>query len=315
MSMYSSIGIAVAQGAVLVLLAPLVRTAIKKVKARMQNRVGPPLMQGYYDLIKLFQKESVFSSNSSFIFQLTPLVVFGVAITVAMLIPALISFSPFSAYSDIIFIVYLLGLSVFFTVLSGLDAGSAFGGMGSAREMLVYSLSEPAMILVIFTVAIINGTTQLIGIVGHAIAEPQTIFLISNVFAFFAFFIVALAENARIPVDNPATHLELTMVHEAMILEYSGRQLAFIEWASSIKLTVFLALLVTIFFPFGIATTAGASALAMAFVMFCAKMTLAIIAVGLVESSIAKLRLFRLPDFIGIAVVLSVIALISSFFM
>ena len=307
--------VVVLQGGLLVLGAPLVRGAIKKLKARLQNRVGPPLLQGYYDLAKLFQKESMASVHSSFIFQMTPLVVFGVSVTVALLVPVLFSFSPFASFGDIIFIVYLLGLSVFFLVLAGLDTGSAFGGMGSAREMMIYSLSEPAMMLVIFTLAVANGTTQLTGIVSGAISDPQAIFLISNVFAFFAFFIVALAENARIPVDNPATHLELTMVHEAMILEYSGRQLAFIEWASAIKLTVFLALLVTVFFPFGIATEFTGSAIMLAFVLFAVKIGFAIVAIALVESTIAKLRLFRLPDFLGIAVVLSVIALFSSFFL
>lgn len=302
------------QGGLLIALAPLVRGAIKKLKARLQNRIGSPLLQGYYDLHKLFQKESIASENSSFIFQMMPSVVFGVSALVAILVPVLFSFSPFSSFGDIILIVYLMGLSVFFMVLAGLDTGSAFGGMGSSREMMIYSLSEPAMILVIFTLAIANGTTQLTGIISSAITQPQSIYLISNVFAFFAFFIVALAENARIPVDNPATHLELTMVHEAMILEYSGRQLAFIEWASAIKLTVFLALLVTVFFPFGIATALTIPAYALSLFLFVVKMILAIVAIALVESTIAKLRLFRLPDFLGIAVALSLIALISSFF-
>ncbi len=314
MNTTSSILIILLQGILLVAIAPLVRGAIKKLKARIQNRIGAPLLQGYYDIHKLFQKESIASEHSSFIFQMTPSVVFGVSVLIALLIPVLFSFSPFASFGDIILIVYLLGLSVFFMVLSGLDTGSAFGGMGSAREMMIFSLSEPAMILVIFTLAVTNGTTQLTNIITNSLSQPGNIFLISNVFAFFAFFIVALAENARIPVDNPATHLELTMVHEAMILEYSGRQLAFIEWASAIKLTVFLALLVTVFFPFGIATSLTVPAYILSLLLFVVKIILAIIAIVLIESTIAKLRLFRLPDFLGIAVALSLIALISSFF-
>lgn len=310
----SSFIVILVQAGILVFCAPLVKGMIKKIKARLQNRVGPPLLQGYYDLAKLFQKESVVSTNASFIFHMTPLVVFGVSVMLALLIPTLFSFSPLASFGDIIFIVCLLGLSVFFIVLAGLDTGSTFGGMGSAREMMVYSLSEPAMMLVIFTLAIVNGTTQLAGIVTHALGNPEVIFQVSNMFAFFAFFVVALAENARIPVDNPATHLELTMVHEAMILEYSGRQFAFIEWASAIKLTVFLALLVTIFFPFGIATSYSLPAFIISLILFLLKIMLTVIIIAGIESSVAKLRLFRLPDFLGIAVVLSVIALISRFF-
>ncbi|MBI3684789.1 NADH-quinone oxidoreductase subunit H [Candidatus Azambacteria bacterium] len=312
--LFSYAGIVFFQAGMLIAAAPLVRMTIKKIKARLQNRVGPPLLQGYYDAFKLFRKESVISEHTSFIFRIAPWIIFGAAAGVALFVPVLFSFSPLGSAADIILIIYLFALATFFMVLAGLDAGSAFGGMGSSREVMIYSLSEPAMMLAIFAVARAGGSTNLSNIISHGLAEPGSLFLLSNIFAFAAFFIVLLAENKRIPVDNPATHLELTMVHEAMILEYSGRQLALIEWAAALKLTIFLVLLVNIFFPFGLMAEFTFSSAMLAIFLLVVKVSIAVCVIAFIENSIAKLRLFRLPDFLGIAFVLALIALISSFF-
>lgn len=311
---FSNIFIVILQAGIIFFGAPLVRGLVRTIKARMQNRKGPPLSQGYFDLIKLFQKESVASLSSSFITQIAPWVIFGAIATAALFIPVIFYFSPLWFSSDIILIVYLLALATFFMALGGLDAGSAFGGMGSSREVMIYSLSEPAIMLSIFAVAHAAGTTNLSAVIAHSAGYQASIFSISNLFAFLAFFIVAIAENKRVPVDNPSTHLELTMVHEAMILEYSGRQLALIEWASAIKLTIFFTLLANIFFPLGLAGAFTAVAVARAVLLFALKIFLFVFAVSLLESSIAKLRLFRLPDFLNVAFVLALIALVSSFF-
>lgn len=312
---FSSIFIVVLQFGIILFGAPLVRGSVRTLKARMQNRKGPPLSQGYFDLIKLFQKESVASHNSSFITQIAPWVIFGATATAALFIPVIFYLSPLWFSSDIILIVYLLALATFFMALGGLDAGSAFGGMGSSREVMIYSLSEPAIMLSIFAVAHASGSTNLSVIISRLANHPSSIFQISSLFAFLAFFIIMVAENKRVPVDNPSTHLELTMVHEAMILEYSGRQLALIEWAGAIKLMIFFTLIANIFFPLGLAGSFTAVAIAVAVALFIFKIFLFVFAVSLLESSIAKLRLFRLPDFLSIAFALALIALVSSFFL
>ena len=310
----SSIFIILLQAGILILGAPLARGFIRTLKARLQNRKGPPLFQSYFDLIKLFQKESVASHNSSFIFQIAPWIIFGATASSALFLPVIFRFSPLWFSADIILIVYLLALATFFMALSGLDAGSAFGGMGSSREMMIYSLSEPAAILSIFAVAYGAGSTNIANIVEYFFASPSALFTVGNIFAFLALFIITLAENKRVPVDNPATHLGLTVVHEAMILEYSGRQLALIEWASALKLTIFFVLLANIFFPAGLIGALSLGGILFALVIFALKIGILAATVALVESSIAKLRLFRLPDFIMIAFALAFIALISGFF-
>ena len=313
LSFFQSFAIIALQTLFLILIAPMVRTAIRKVKARLQNRVGPSLFQGYFDLWKLFQKESVFSKHSSFVFRMTPFVLFGTTAVVAMLMPAIFSFSPLGFQSDLLLMVYLLALGTFFLVLAGLDSGSAFGGMGSSREVTIYSLTEPAAILSLFALGFSAQSTNVYAIVAATLENPQLVFAVSHVFVFLALVIVSLAENARIPVDNPATHLELTMVHEAMILEYSGRQLALVEWASSIKLTIFFVLLANVFVPFGLAQTLDISSIAIAAATLMLKLSILIILISFWENSVAKLRLFRLPDFLGIAFILALLGLVSHF--
>src|SRR5216117_1133636 len=262
----------VLQVVVLLAVSPFIVGLIRKVKATLQCRHGASVVQPYHDLLKLFQKDVVVSSNASWIFTATPYILFASTLAAGLLVPLFVSKVPLSFAGDIITVVYLLALGTFFLILAGLDAGSAFGGMGSSREAIVASLAEPAMILSIFAIALSAGTTNLSGIVhktalfeGIATAPPPYLM------AFAALFIVALAETGRVPVDNPATHLELTMIHEAMILEYSGRYLALVEWASAMKLLLFLTLLANIFAPWGIATSITPWAIAIGLGVFLAK--------------------------------------------
>jgi formate hydrogenlyase subunit 4 len=238
-------------------------------------------------------------------------VVFSSAFLAALLVPSLVSQVPYNFAGDIIAVVYLLALGTFFLMLAGLDAGSSFGGMGSSRETLVAVLTEPAMIMAIFAVGLTVGSTNLSTIV-HKTALLQGIVTDPppHLMALAALFVVTLAETGRIPVDNPATHLELTMIHEAMILEYSGRYLAFMEWGSAIKLMVFLTLLANVFAPWGIATDPTPMAILFGIGAFLAKVSGLCVLIGVIESMFAKLRLFRLTDLLVLAFILSLLALI-----
>jgi formate hydrogenlyase subunit 4 len=299
------------QVVVLLAVSPFIVGLVRKVKARLQCRRGASVLQPYADLAKLFRKQPVISTTTSWIFTSTPYIVFGATLTAGMLVPVFTSTMPLSFAGNIIALVYLFALGTFFMILAGLDAGSAFGGMGSSREAIVASLSEPAMILSIFAIALSAGTTNLSGIVhqtalfkGIATAPPPYLM------AFAALFLIVLAETGRVPVDNPATHLELTMIHEAMVLEYSGRYLALLEWAHAVKLLVFLALLVNIFMPWGIATRITPGAVALGLSVFLVKVSVLAVVIGVIESMFAKLRLFRLTDFLGTAFILALLALV-----
>src|SRR5437016_4555934 len=236
----------------LLLLAPLVSGVIKNWKAKLQNRRGPPIWQPYLDVLKFLRKDMVISEHASWVFSFAPYVVFLSSLLVGLMVPMIHTQAPLSLFGGALAVIGLLALGRFFLALGGLDPGSAFGGMGSSREMTIAALAEPAMMLAIFTVAIAAHSTNLSQIVlasqgpGWKFLEP------AHALGFGAMFIVLLAETGRIPVDNPATHLELTMIHEAMLLEYSGRYLALIEWAASIRQIVLMALLANIFFPVGL---------------------------------------------------------------
>src|SRR5947199_6964753 len=246
----------VLQTVVLLAVSPFIVGLIRKVKATLQCRRGASVVQPYHDLLKLFQKDVVVSSNASWIFTATPYILFASTLAANLLVPLFVSKVPLSFAGDIITVVYLLALGTFFLILAGLDAGSAFGGMGSSREAIVASLTEPAMILSIFAIALAAGSTNLSTIVHKtALLEGIVTDPSPHLMALAALFIVAIAETGRVPVDNPATHLELTMIHEAMILEYSGRYLALVEWAAGLKLLVFLALLGNLFVPWGVPPT------------------------------------------------------------
>src|SRR6184192_2450990 len=307
--MLQAIILVVAQTIVLLAVSPFIVGVIRKVKARLQVRRGASVFQPYADLAKLFKKQPVVSTTTSWIFTATPYILFASTLAAGLLVPVFVSQTPLNFAGNIIALVYLLALGTFFLMLAGLDAGSAFGGMGSSREAIVASLAEPAMILSIFAIALSAGTTNLSGIVhktalfeGIATAPPPYLM------AFAALFIVALAETGRVPVDNPATHLELTMIHEAMVLEYSGPYLALVEWGASLKLFVFLALAVNLFMPWGIAVSLAPIPLAIGLVTFVVKIGVLATAIAVLETRVAKLRLFRVPELLSASFVLALLA-------
>jgi formate hydrogenlyase subunit 4 len=297
----------------LLVSAPLISGIIGKTKARFQNRRGAGILQPYFDLAKLMRKEVVVSSVASWVFRSTPYLVFASTLVIALLVPTMVVPVPLDWAGDIITVIYLFALGRFFVALVGLDTGSAFGGLGASREMSIASIIEPAMMLAIFTAAVTAGSTNLSVIVGTLSATPASMLNPAHLLAFSGLFIVTMAETGRIPVDNPDTHLELTMIHEAMILEYSGRYLAFIEWSSQMKLAIFLALLSNMFFPVGMATTMAPWALCVGCAAFFAKVIVLAGIVAVVESTNAKLRLFRVPELLMVAFILSLLALILYF--
>jgi formate hydrogenlyase subunit 4 len=281
------------------LVAPLMLGITRKVKARLLRRRGPSVFLPYRDLWKLMHKEAVLAHNASWIYRVAPYLIFAATWTAAALVPTYATGLLFSWSADLIAIVALMATARFALALAGMDVGTAFGGIGSSREMLISSLAEPAMLLIAFTVALVAGTTQLSTIAAHMIHEPVGL-RVSLGLALFAFVFVAIAENARIPIDNPATHLELTMVHEAMVLEYSGRHLAMIEAAAALKLVLYFSLLICMFVPFGMAT-AGATprALAVGIGAYLAKLVVLAVALPIGETAVAKMRVFRYPVFLG----------------
>jgi formate hydrogenlyase subunit 4 len=299
------------QTLVLLALSPFIVGLIRKVKARLQCRRGASVFQPYADLTKLFRKQPVISTTTSWIFTATPYILFASTLAAGLLVPVFASQIPLNFAGNIIALVYLLALGTFFLILAGLDAGSAFGGMGSSREAIVASLTEPAMILSIFAIALTAGSTNLSTIVHKtALMEGIVTDPSPHLMALAALFIVALAETGRVPVDNPATHLELTMIHEAMILEYSGRYLALVEWAAGIKLLVFLTLIVNIFAPWGIATAFTPAALGIGLAVYLLKVSGLAVVIGVIESMFSKLRLFRVPELLGVAFVLALLGLV-----
>ncbi len=302
-----------AQTALLLLLSPLLSGLIRNWKAKLQNRRGPPVWQAYLDLAKYLRKDMVISEHASWVFSLTPYVLFLTALCAGLMAPMATARAPMSLFGGALALVGLLALGRFFMALGGLDPASAFGGMGSSREMTLSAIAEPAMMLAIFTVAIAAGSTNLSQIVlasqvpGWKFVDP------AHALAFAAMFIVLLAETGRIPVDNPATHLELTMIHEAMLLEYSGRYLALMEWGASIKQLVLMALLANIFFPVGLSAERTAGAFAVGLFFLVLKLLALAGAVVVVETTNAKLRLFRVPDLLSAAFIFATLALVSTF--
>jgi len=294
-------------------LAPLLIGFTRKAKARMLRRRGPPLLQPYLDLLRLIRKEAVIAENASWLFRAGPYMIFAATWVAAALVPTFATGLLFSWTADLIAITALLGSARFFLSLVGMDVGTSFGGIGSSREMMIATLAEPAMMLIVLTLAIAAGTTRLAGVADFFLAEPFAV-RVSLALSLVALVIVALAENARIPVDNPVTHLELTMVHEAMVLEYSGRHLALIEAASHLKLVLYISLLICLFAPFGMApASAGVTGWLIGLAAWTAKLLFGAALLGLWEVSIAKMRVFRLPDFVGIAFVFGFLAILLAF--
>jgi formate hydrogenlyase subunit 4 len=294
-------------------VAPLLIGIIRKVKARLLCRIGPSVVQPYRDLIRLIRKDVVVAHNASWLFLVTPYIVFAAIWVAAALVPTFALGLIFSWSADIIVIVGLLALARFFQALAGLDVGTAFGGIGTSREMMIASLAEPAMLMIVFTLSLLAQSTQLSSI-AHYMMSVEVGLRVSCGLALMGLVMVAIAENGRVPVDNPATHLELTMIHEAMILEYSGRHLALIELASALKLTLYLSMLVCVFVPWGMALTgAGPLALAVGAVLYLVKIGAGSAALAVLEVTVAKMRVFRVVDFLNFALMLGLLAALLLF--
>ena len=276
-------------------------------------RRGPGVLQPYRDIFKLLRKGMVIPETASWIFTVTPYLLFVTTLLASLLIPMVSALAPLSLFGGVLAVVYLLALGRFFTALSGLDTGSSFGGLGSSREMTISAIAEPALMLAVFTVAIGAGSTNLSTVALSALGQSWRFLAPSQMLAFAALFIVLIAETGRIPVDNPSTHLELTMIHEAMILEYSGPYLALIEWSAAMKQLVLMMLMVNVFFPFGLSEDWSPLAVLISLAWFLLKLLLLSLAVAIVEVSNAKMRLFRVPELLAVAFVLSALALVSTF--
>jgi formate hydrogenlyase subunit 4 len=302
--------LAAAQALLFIAAAPLLTGWLQRVKCHMQNRAAPSLWQPYRNLNKLMHKNMLLAENASWLFRAVPYIVFGAMWLAAAVVPLVAVDLPTAAIADVIVLVAFFALARFFTALAGLDIGTAFGGMGASREMMVAALAEPAMLMAVFTLAMTAKTTNLSVATSH-ILQAGLVLRPSFLFALLALAMVAVAETSRIPVDNPATHLELTMLHEAMILEYGGRHLALIEWASQIKLMIYAVLIVDLFFPLGIATDFGAVSLAWGVVAVTAKLMLLAVILVVWETVLAKMRLFRAPQFLGFALMLSLLAMLT----
>ena len=293
-----------AQMALVLLLAPLLTGFVRKVKARLLRRRGASMLQPYRDLLRLLRKEVVLAEDASWLFRVAPYLIFAATWVAAALVPTFAAGLMFSWTADLIALIALLGSARFFLALAGMDVGTSFGGIGSSREVMIASLAEPATLLIVFTLALVAGSTQLSTVAAY-MASPAVGLRVSLGLAMLALIMVAIAENARIPVDNPATHLELTMVHEAMVLEYSGRHLAMIEFAAALKLLLYVSLIACMFMPWGLAISGdGLAAYMVGALAYVAKLAVAGFLLALFETAVAKMRVFRVPEFLGAALML-----------
>lgn len=293
-------------------LAPLFTGWVNQCRAWMQNRSGPGLLQPYRTLHKLFNKESIVAESASRLFRLTPYVVFGCMLMAAAIVPTLSTDLPLATAADAIALVGLFGLARVFISLAAMDIGTAFGTLGARREMFIGFLAEPALLMVLFTASLITQSTSLPSIV-ETLAHKEFAIYPSLAFAAIAFTFVSLAENARVPVDNPATHLELTMIHEALILEYSGRHLALVEWAASLKLLAYFCIGLALFFPWGIAEARAPLEMLLALPALVVKLALGGFLLALIETISAKMRIFRVPEFLATAFMLAVMGMLTHF--
>ncbi len=294
-------------------LAPLLTGFVRKVKARLLRRRGPRLLQPYRDLLRLSRKETVLAENASWLFRTIPYLIFATTWVAASLVPTFAAGLMFNWSADLIVVTALLGSARFFLALAGMDAGTSFGGIGSSREMMIASLAEPATIMIVFTLALLAGSTQLSVVAGFMLS-PAVGLRVSLGLALVALVMVAIAENGRIPIDNPATHLELTMVHEAMLLEYSGRHLAVIELAASLKLVLYMSLIICMFLPWGQApprADAGAQLIGVA--AYVGKLAAGGVLLALFETIVAKMRVFRVSNFLGAALMLGLLGTLLLF--
>jgi formate hydrogenlyase subunit 4 len=313
MELMSALLVQMMQMLLVLAAAPLLTGFVRKVKARLLRRRGPPIVQPYRDIMRLLRKEVVVAENASWVFRVAPYVIFATTWVAAALVPTFATGLLFSWSADLIAIIALLASARFALALAGMDVGTAFGGIGSSREVMIASLAEPAMLLVVFTMALVARSTQLSAVAG-IFATSDVGLRVSLGLALVGLIIVAIAENGRVPVDNPATHLELTMVHEAMVLEYSGRHLAMIELAAAVKLLLYLSLIGCIFLPWTLAAPDGLIASHVAgFVLYLAKLAVLGFLLAVFETAIAKMRVFRLPDFVGGALMLGLLGTLLLF--
>ena len=311
--MMLDLAVQAAQMLLVLALAPLLIGFVRKVKARLVRRQGPPLIQPYRDLVRLMRKEVVLADNASWLFRALPYLIFAATFVAAALVPTFGFGLMFSWSADLIAIIALLGSARFFLALAGLDVGTSFGGIGASREVMIGSLAEPAMLMIVFTLALLAGSTQLSTMASYLVTGEAGL-RVSLGLALIALIIVAIAENSRIPVDNPATHLELTMVHEAMVLEYSGRHLALIDLSAELKLLLYVSLIACLFVPWGIAPHgAGPEAILIGIFTYLAKVAAVGFLLALFETSIAKMRVFRVPQFMGVALMLGLLATLLLF--
>ena len=297
------------QVAIALALAPLLVGWVNQCRAWLSNKRAPSILVPYRTIHKLFIKDAVVAENASPIFRLTPYVVFGAMTCAAAIVPSLATDAPFAIAADAIALVGLFALARVFIALAAMDIGTSFGSLGARREMFIGFLAEPALLMVLFTASLISGSTSLPTIV-DTLAHRELAIYPSLAFAGVAFTMVSLAENARIPIDNPSTHLELTMIHEAMILEYSARHLALLEWASALKLYNYSCIGLALFVPFGIADAANGLAMLGAVPALIAKLAAGGALLALIETLSAKLRLFRAPEFLGTAFLLAVLGML-----
>jgi len=305
-------GFALLQSVFVVLAAPLLMGWVNQCRAWLQNRAAPSIWVPYYTLAKLFHKDAVIARDASPLFRATPYILFGCMWLAGGIIPVLATDLPFAPAADVIALVGVFALARVFAALAAMDIGTSFGGLGARREMLIGFLAEPAMLMTMFTAAFISGSTQLTTIV-ETLAHREFAIYPSLAFAGLAFLMVLLAENARIPIDNPATHLELTMIHEAMILEYSARHLALVEWATAIKLFAYMTIGFALFVPWGIAAAGDWSALPLAFVALAFKLAVGGAGLALLETLLAKVRLLMAPEFLSAAFLLAVLGMLIHF--
>jgi formate hydrogenlyase subunit 4 len=298
------------QVVLVLLMAPLVNMLLKKWKANMQGRQGPPLLQGYYDLLKFFRKETVVSEQTSWLFLTAPLVVFATVSAACLLIPTVFGQSAFPSMGDMILFIFLLGLGRFFLVSAAMETGGGFCGMASSREMMFSTLIEPVMLLSLLVIALLSGSTNLFNMHNNLLSMGPLLYTPAYALALIALFIVSMAELGRVPFDNPETHYELTMIHEGMLLDYSGQPLGLMLWSAWSKQLLLLSLLANLLFPWGLVNPADTTVLPLAVGLYLLKLLVVCALVVLTETTIAKMRLFRVKDALGAAFIMATIALV-----
>jgi formate hydrogenlyase subunit 4 len=309
----AAVAVAIVQILIVGAGAPLLVGTLRTLKARLMGRRGPSPWQPYADVRKLLAKEAVVSTTTSWVFRATPYILVATLLVAALIVPVVTTQPPLAFAGNVILLVYLFMLGTFFLALAGLDAGSAFGGMGSSREVAVAALAEPTVIIAVFALALRAGTIDLGRVVERFGSEPWLAANPAHLLAFAALFIVMLAETGRLPVDNPATHLELTMIHEAMVLEYSGRYLALVEWAGAMKLFVFLTLLANLFFPWGVPSLVAPAPILLGLLALVGKLALLTVFLAVLETIVAKLRLFRVPELLAGSFALALLSVTAVF--